>query len=69
MSRICTICGKGRQTGHNVSHSKRHTPHTWQPNLAKMTTTAGGRRTSALVCAKCRKTLSKPATKRKRATT
>ena len=33
MSRICEITGKKVITGNNVSHSKRRTKRTFQPNL------------------------------------
>ncbi len=35
MSRICEIYGTKPVSGHNVSHSKRRTKRTWQPNLQK----------------------------------
>ncbi len=68
MSKICDICGKSRQTGNNVSHSKRHTPHTWQPNLAKLSITKNGVTKSVMACGRCRKTVTKPKVVRKRAT-
>lgn len=33
MSRICQITGKRVMVGNNVSHSKRRTKRTFQPNL------------------------------------
>lgn len=33
MSRVCQITGKKVITGNNVSHSKRRTRRTFQPNL------------------------------------
>jgi large subunit ribosomal protein L28 len=33
MSRICQITGKKMMVGNNVSHSKRRTKRTFQPNL------------------------------------
>ena len=33
MSRICELTGKGRQVGHNVSHSNRHTQRRFEVNL------------------------------------
>ena len=33
MSRICELTGKGRQVGHNVSHSNRHTKRRFEVNL------------------------------------
>ena len=68
MSRICDICGKGRQTGHNVSHSKRRTPHTWQPNLAKFVISKNGNKQTVMACSQCRKTIVKPPVKRKKST-
>ncbi len=33
MSKICQITGKGVMVGNNVSHSKRRTKRTFEPNL------------------------------------
>lgn len=33
MSKICQITGKGVLAGNNVSHSKRRTKRTYEPNL------------------------------------
>ena len=33
MSRICQITGKSTMVGNNVSHSKRRTKRTFEPNL------------------------------------
>ena len=33
MSRVCQITGKKMMVGNNVSHSKRRTKRTFQPNL------------------------------------
>ena len=33
MSKRCTLCDKGPQSGHNVSHSNVHTKRRWMPNL------------------------------------
>jgi large subunit ribosomal protein L28 len=37
MSRICELTGKGRQTGHNVSHANNKTKRTFLPNLQPAT--------------------------------
>ncbi|HCR41852.1 TPA: 50S ribosomal protein L28 [Patescibacteria group bacterium] len=66
MSQICQVCGKGSQTGHNVSHSKRHTPHTWKPNLGKITLKLAGGKKTVVLCTRCRKTLSKPVVTKKK---
>ena len=36
MSRQCDICGKGTQTGHNVSHAQNKSKKVWLPNLQKV---------------------------------
>ena len=33
MSRVCQITGKKRMVGNNVSHSKKRTKRTFEPNL------------------------------------
>src|SRR5690606_2870102 len=37
MSRICELTGKGRQTGHNVSHANNKTKRVFLPNLQNAT--------------------------------
>ena len=37
MSRICELTGKGRQTGHNVSHANNKTKRVFLPNLHNVT--------------------------------
>lgn len=64
MSKICEICNKGTITGHNVSHSKRHTKRTWKPNIVKVKIEGKG---ILFVCARCRKSLSASSKKSKTA--
>ncbi|RLC37327.1 50S ribosomal protein L28 [candidate division Kazan bacterium] len=59
MSKVCDICHKGPTTGHNVSHSKRHTKRTWHPNLITKRMMINGHMQTLRICAKCLKTLSK----------
>lgn len=63
MSNFCELCGKGPQTGHNVSHSMRHTKRRFMPNLAvkKITDSKTGKVEKKKICMKCLKTLSKAA--------
>ncbi len=35
MSKVCEVTGKKPSTGHNVSHSMRHTKRRFLPNLHK----------------------------------
>ena len=37
MSRICELTGKGRMTGHNVSHANNRTKRVFLPNLQNVT--------------------------------
>lgn len=52
----CDICGKSRQFGHNVSHSMRHTPRQWRPNIQKTTIVVGGKRKEINICTRCLRT-------------
>jgi large subunit ribosomal protein L28 len=55
MAMKCALCGKGVQTGHNVSHSKRRTAKTWKPNLQnyRIVVDENGNRLRVKLCVKC----------------
>jgi len=53
MARVCEICGKGKQTGHNVSHAHNKTKKVWFPNLQTVTIIEKGVRKRVRVCTKC----------------
>ena len=36
MSRVCSVCGKGKLSGNLVSHSNRKTPKSYEANLQKV---------------------------------
>ncbi len=55
MSRVCSICGKGRTAGNNVSHSNRKTKRTFAPNVQKVTYEKDGKVETGYVCARCLK--------------
>jgi len=55
MARVCDICGKGPQVGHNVSHSTRRTKRRWLPNLQPIKTLQGKTPVTKRVCTKCLK--------------
>jgi large subunit ribosomal protein L28 len=40
----CELTGKGKQYGHNVSFSMRHTKKTWKPNLQTKTVMIDGKK-------------------------
>lgn len=61
MAYKCQNCGKGRQVGHRVSHSKRRTPRVFKPNLHWARVTVGGVTQRMRLCTKClRKIKAKP---------
>jgi large subunit ribosomal protein L28 len=53
MARTCTICGKHRSVGNNVSHANNRTKRTWQPNLQRVRAQIGGGVKRILVCTGC----------------
>lgn len=56
MSRVCSVCGKGKLSGNLVSHSNRKTPRTYDANLQKVSIkTADGTIKKEYVCARCLK--------------
>lgn len=59
MSKVCAICGKGKATGHNVSHSNRKTNRTFEANLQKVEVEVNGKKTQEYLCTKCIKTSKK----------
>ncbi len=57
--KVCAICGKGRTSGNNVSHSMRHTKTTFDPNIQKVNVELDGKKGKKNICAKCLKTMKK----------
>lgn len=55
----CDICAKTRQVGFNVSHSKRHTKRTWEPNIQSATIYANGKPQKVHICTRCLRNQSK----------
>ena len=55
MSKVCALCGKGKVSGNNVSHSNRKTKRTFKPNVQKVTILKDGKAETAYVCARCLK--------------
>jgi large subunit ribosomal protein L28 len=53
MSRICDLCGKGKQIGYNVSHANNKTKKEWMPNLQTIRIIQEGTTKKAKICAKC----------------
>ena len=52
---ICYICGKKKQYGHNVSHSKRRTKRVFKPNVYRKRMKVDGEIKRVKICSKCLK--------------
>ncbi len=59
MSKVCSVCGKGKMSGHNVSHSNRKTNRTFEPNLQKVNVEIDGKTERKYMCSRCIKTAKK----------
>ena len=56
MSKVCSVCNKGKLSGNLVSHSNRKTPRLYSANLQKVKVkNADGSISSEYVCARCLK--------------
>jgi large subunit ribosomal protein L28 len=53
MSRSCDVCGKGRISGNNVSHSNRHTKRSWNANIKKVKAVVNGSPKRISICTRC----------------
>ena len=53
MSRVCDLCGKGKQIGYNVSHANNKTKKEWLPNLQTIKIVQDGTTKKAKLCTKC----------------
>jgi large subunit ribosomal protein L28 len=53
MARSCSICGKQRSVGNNVSHANNKTKRLWRPNLQRVHARVGGGARRMLVCTRC----------------
>ncbi len=55
MARRCSVCGKGTETGHHVSHSNIKTLRTWKANVQKVKALIDGTPKRVAVCTRCLK--------------
>ncbi len=54
MSRVCSVCGKGKMSGNRVSHSNRKAPRHWSANVQKVSVVdEKGTVSSRYVCTRC----------------
>lgn len=59
MSKVCAVCGKGRTSGNNVSHSNRKTKRTYGANVHKVNVEIDGKEERRYVCTRCLRTSQK----------
>ncbi|MBO5926083.1 MAG: 50S ribosomal protein L28 [Clostridia bacterium] len=55
MSRVCSVCGKGKLSGNLVSHSNRKTPRLYNANVQKVKIVKDGAISTEYVCTRCLK--------------
>ncbi len=56
MSKVCSVCGKGKLSGNMVSHSNRKCPISFEANLQKVSVKQpNGTVKKEYVCARCLK--------------
>jgi len=55
----CEMCGKGPQTGHYVSHSKKATKRQFRPNIQRKRLEIDGEMRRIYICTRCLRTLNK----------
>ena len=53
---MCSVCGKRRRAGKNVSHSNRHTNRWFLPNIQKAKILVGGKIQRVQLCTRCLRT-------------
>ena len=49
----CSVCGKLRMAGQNVSHANNITKRTFKPNLQQVRALVDGRAQKVVVCTRC----------------
>jgi len=52
----CDLCGKRRQSGHNVSHANNKTKRVFLPNLQSVKALVNGAARRLRVCTRCLRT-------------
>lgn len=53
MARACSICGKGRRVGNNVSHANNKSKRVFQPNLQRVHVLINNSPKRMMVCTRC----------------
>ena len=53
MSRVCSVCGKKRMLGHNVSHAHNVSRREFKPNLVTVRVKMDGGAKRVKICTRC----------------
>ena len=53
MGKVCSICGKGRQVGYNVSHAHNRNKKVWKPNVQRVRAISNGAVKKVYACTRC----------------
>ncbi|SEO30381.1 MULTISPECIES: 50S ribosomal protein L28 [Propionispora] len=53
MANVCEVCGKGEQSGFNVSHSHLKTKRSWKPNIQRVKAVVSGQVKRVNTCTRC----------------
>jgi large subunit ribosomal protein L28 len=53
MANVCEVCGKGEQSGFNVSHSHLKTKRSWKPNIQRVKAVVNGEVKKINTCTRC----------------
>ncbi|HAS17152.1 MAG: 50S ribosomal protein L28 [Nitrospirae bacterium RIFCSPLOW2_12_42_9] len=53
MARACSVCGKGRSVGNNVSHANNKNKRVFQPNLQRVKVLINKTPKRVMVCTRC----------------
>ena len=53
MAKVCCVCGKGKVSGNQVSHSNKHNKRTWSANLRNVRVVEEGTQKRVKVCTRC----------------
>ena len=53
MSKVCSVCGKSKVSGNQVSHSYKHNKRTWSANIKNVKAVVDGSPKRVSVCTRC----------------
>ena len=53
MAKVCCVCGKGKVSGNQVSHSNKHNKRTWSANFRNVRVVEEGTPKRVKVCTRC----------------